>query len=220
MELLSGCRTLIFSLYEMSVEHRRLSHHEYAATIILQAPSGASRGGNTMSTSQPTIQSLEDQFEYELEAVYDMERKLVEALEEMADMATNDTLSDGFDTHREETEMHVQRVEEVFEALGREPTRRDCPITDGLLEEKEQYDARVSDEDLRNLYYLGAGMKTERIEITSYEALLMTADKAGYGDEITTPLENNLKEEEQTFRKLQGLSTGSDLKTLWDKLTS
>ena len=172
-----------------------------------------------MSTPQTEIRNLEDQFVYELEAVYDMEAKLVDALDELSRMSTNDKLSEGFATHREETETHVRRVEEAFEALGREPTRRDCPIVDGLLEEKEQYDASVADDDLRNIHYLGAGMKAERIEMTSYEGLLMTAEKAGLGDEVTGPLEDNLDEEEKTFRKLQGLSTGSDLKTLWNKLT-
>lgn len=172
-----------------------------------------------MSAPQTEIRNLEDQFAYELEGVYDMEVKLVDALAEMSRMATNDTLSQGFATHRDETETHVRRVEEAFEALGREPNRRDCPITDGLLREKEEYDASVADDDLRNLHYLSAGMKTERIEITSYEGLVMTARKADLGDEVTDPLESNLAEEEKTFWKLQGLSTGSDLKTLWNKLT-
>ena len=172
-----------------------------------------------MSTPQTEIRDLKDQFVYELEAVYDMETKLVDALDEMSRMATNEKLSEGFATHSEETETHVRRVEEAFEVLGREPTRRDCPIVDGLLEEKEQYDAMVVDDDLRNVHYLGAGMKTERIEMTSYEGLLMTAEKAGLGDQVTDPLEDNLDEEEKTFRKLQTLSTGSELKTLWNKLT-
>lgn len=173
-----------------------------------------------MSAPQTEIRNLEDQFVYELEQVYDMEMKLVDALDELSRMSTNDNLSKGFATHRDETEQHVQRVEEAFRALGREPSRRENPVVDGLLEAKQRYDESVRDDDLRNAYYLGAGMKTERIEMTAYEGLLMTAKKADLGDDVTDPLEDNLDNEEKTFRKLQGLSTGSDLKTLWNKLTN
>lgn len=173
-----------------------------------------------MSDTQNEIRNLTDQFVYELEAMYDMEVKLVDALDEMSRMATNEKLSDGFAKHREETETHVERVESAFRALGREPSRRDNMLVDALLEEKAEYDSRVANDDLRNLHYLGAGMKTERIEITAYEGLLMAGAKADLDDDVMDPLEQNLEEEEKTFRKLQGLSGGSDLKTLWNKLTS
>ncbi|WP_232702312.1 ferritin-like domain-containing protein [Halobacterium wangiae] len=170
--------------------------------------------------SAPRLTNLGDQFVYELEAVYDMEVKLVEALGELSYMATNDKLSEGFATHRDETKAHVERVESAFQALGREPSRRDNLVVDALLEEKAQYDESVVDDDLRNVHYLTAGMKTERIEISNYEGLLTTAKKAGLGDEVTDPLEENLDDEENALRKLEGLSTGSGLKALWTRLTS
>lgn len=172
-----------------------------------------------MSSTQTEIGDLEDQFVYDLEAAYDMEIKLVDALDEMARKATNDNISEGFATHRDETERHVERVEEAFDAVGRQPNRRTNAVVDALIEENEQFDRMASNEMLRDLHYLNAGMKTERIEMTTYEGLLMLAKKAELGDAVTNSLEDNLDEEEKTFRKLQGLSTGSDLKTLWDKLT-
>ena len=149
---------------------------------------------------------------------YDMEVKLVDALDEMSWLATTDNLSAGFAIHRTETETQVERIEEAFEALGEEPTRRDDPVADGLLEERERFDARVGNDDLRNGHYLNAAMKTERIEMTSYEGLLMTAEKAGLGEEVTDPLADNLEQEERTFRKLQGLSTEAGLKAPWRDL--
>ena len=172
-----------------------------------------------MSTTQNDVRTLEDQFVYDLEAAYDMEVKLVDALDELARTASNENMSEGFQTHREETETHVRRLEEVFEALGREPNRRNNPLVDALLEEKEQFDSVSSEERLQDLHYLMAGMKTERIEMTHYEGLILLAEKAELGDDVTGPLEDNLDEEEKTFRKLQGLSTGSELKSLWKKLT-
>ena len=172
-----------------------------------------------MSSTQTEIGDLEDQFVYDLEAVYDMEVKLVDALDEMAMNASNDNISEGFATHRDETRQHVERVEAAFEALRLEPNRRTNPVVDALIEETEEFDRRASDETLRDLHYLNAGMKTERIEVTTYEGLLLLADKAELDDDVTNPLEENLDEEEKTLKKLKGLSKGSDLKALWDKLT-
>lgn len=173
-----------------------------------------------MSARQPEIRDPEGLFVYELEAVYDAEVKLVDALKEMSQRATNDNLSKGFAIHRSETETQVRRVEEAFEALGREPTRRDDPIVDGLLADRADFDERVADETLRNLYYLTAAAKTERIEITSYEGLLVTAKRAELEDAVTDPLRGNLEQERKTLRKLEGLAGGSEstLKALWDSL--
>lgn len=172
-----------------------------------------------MSSTQTEIHEIEEQLVYELEAVYDMELKLVDALDEMSRNASNDNISEGFAKHREETERHVQRVEEAFEELGRQPTRRTNAVVDALIEETEQFERRVSDDTLRDLHYLNAGMKTERIEMTAYEGLIMLAKKADVDDDVVDPLEENLDEEEKTFKKLKGLSTGSELKSLWNKLT-
>lgn len=171
-----------------------------------------------MSTPPSELRDLEDMFVYDLAAVYDMEVKLVDALDEMSRLATNDNLSKGFAIHRTETETQVERVERTFEALGEEPTRRDDPVVDGLLEERERFDARVRNDDLRNVQYLNRAMTIERIEITRYEGLLTTAEKAGLGEDVTDPLADNLGQEEKTFRKLQGLSTGANLKSLWREL--
>ena len=172
-----------------------------------------------MSSTQTEIDDLEDQFVYDLEAVYDMELKLVDALDEMAMKASNDNISEGFADHRDETRRHVERVEAAFEALRREPNRRTNAVVDALIEENEEFERRTSNDTLRDLHFLNAGMKTERIEITAYEGLVLLGDKAHLDDDVTDPLEDNLDEEEKTLKKLKGLSKGSDLKALWDKLT-
>lgn len=172
-----------------------------------------------MSTRETELRNFEDLFVYELEAAYDMELKLVDALDEMSTLATNDNLSKGFAVHRAETNTQVRHVKEAFDALGREPTRRKNQIVDGLLAEREQFDAIVVDNVLLNTYYLGVAMKTERFEITCYEGLLLAAEKADLGTNVTDPLKNNLEQEEKTLRKLQALTKGTSSRTFWDRLT-
>lgn len=172
-----------------------------------------------MSEPQSELRDFADQFQYDLAAVYDMEVKLVDALDAQSRMAANDNLSKGFAIHRTETETQVRRVERVFEALGREPSRRGNPVVDGLLAETALFEDSVTDDDLLDLHYLVAATATERLEISSYEDLLLLAEKAGFGDDVIEPLADNLEQERKTFRKLRGLAGASDIGTLWKKVT-
>lgn len=164
------------------------------------------------------IESLHDLFVYELRGAYRMERQLVDALDEMAANATNDRIARAFADHRDETEEHVIRVQSAFEACGADAVERDCRIVEALDEERRAVEDVVADPDLLNMYYLGAGLKTERIEITTYESLLRAADRLELDDGVTDPLEDNLDGEESAFRELEAMTEASDLKSLWEKL--
>ena len=165
----------------------------------------------------PEIDSLDDLFAHELRGAYHMELRLVDSLDEMAANATNDRISGGFETHRDETKKHVERVRNVFAALGEPPEERDCAIVEALDQERQIVEQAVRDPDMLNLFYLGAGMKTERIELTTYDSLIMTAEKLGLGDEVTDPLEQNRDSEEDTLDQLQVLAGASEVKTLWER---
>lgn len=164
------------------------------------------------------INSVEDMFLHELRGAYHMERRLVDILDEMATNATNDHISKGFADHRDETRKHVERVEEVFRALGAEPEERQCPLVEALDEERRTVENSTANPELLNLFYLGAGVKTERIELTTYDSLLAMADQLGLGDDATDPLESNRKSEKRTLDELQAMSGASELKQLWNKI--
>lgn len=172
-----------------------------------------------MIDSSAELSDPADLFTYNLAAALDMEVKLVDALAEMSRRVTNDNLEAGFAIHRTETERQVELVEETFERLGMDPTRRDNHLADALVRDREQFDERVRDETLRNQQYLAVALTTERIEITAYEGLLRTAESAGHSDDVTEPLTGILEQERKTRRKLQGLAGGTDGNGLWKRLT-
>ena len=62
--------------------------------------------------------TLHDAFIDELRDAYDGERQLTKALPKLAKTATSPALRDAFETHLEETQEHIARLEEVFEGLG------------------------------------------------------------------------------------------------------
>ncbi len=164
-----------------------------------------------------TINNLEDLFVDELEQMYYVENRLVDVLGDLVEEANNDKLSSGFSDHRDETRGHVERLEHVFAALEREPTETRSRVLDALVEEHDSF-VEASDEQLHGLYDMQAGMKTERIEITAYQGLLLLAGKLDYSDEVTDPLEDNLSEEKSALRELEGLSKGSKIKSMFSQL--
>lgn len=165
------------------------------------------------------LDTLEDMFVYQLEEMYYIENRLVDALDEMASDATNDKLQEGFEEHREETREHVRRVEEAFDAMGREPNRRESMVLDALIRERQQFHQEARDEHLRDLFDTVAGIKTERVEITGYQGLLVLANKLDLDDDVTDPLQDNLSSEKSALRELEALSKGSKLKAMIGKLT-
>lgn len=165
------------------------------------------------------IDSLEDVFVHELQGAYHMEVRLVEILEEMAGNATNEKISTGFADHAEETRAHVERLESVFHAVDSEVAERECPLVEALDQERRTFEDHVTDDDLLDKFYLGAGMKTERIELTTYESLVQVAEQLDLGDDVIDALEANQASEQDALDQLQLLSGASELKAMWDRLT-
>lgn len=173
----------------------------------------------SIDSNSATIDSLDDLFQHELEQMYYIENRLVDTLDQLANEANNDKLQKGFADHREETRKQTERLEVVFDALGREPQESESRVLDALTEEHEEFVERSNDEHLHDLYDMQAGMKTERFEITAYEGLLMLAKKLDLDDDVTDPLEDNLSEEKSALRELEGLSKGSKLKSMISQIT-
>ncbi|RQG98685.1 DUF892 family protein [Natrarchaeobius oligotrophus] len=165
------------------------------------------------------MDSLEELFVHRLAQQYYVEQELVDALDEMAIDATNERLSRGFTDHRDETRTQVERIEDVFAALDRPAEARDSPVLDALEEERRDLEREITDDDLRNMVYLNAGMTTERFEMTAYERLSTMAGELGYGDAVRKPLESNYDEEKAAYRELSAMETASELKSLWERLT-
>lgn len=164
------------------------------------------------------ITDLEGLFEYQLKGMYYVEQQLVDALDELARDATNDKLSDGFAQHRDETRTHVERLESVFDAMGMTPETHEVHSVDGLIQEKEEFDSMAQDSDIRDLFYVSAGMKSERLEITAYDAMQTLASKLDLEDDVTDPIDKNKREEEEALGKLKTISEGSKFKSLLDRL--
>lgn len=151
------------------------------------------------------MQSAREFFLHELKDMLDCENRLVEALDEMANESSRPELKKGFEMHRKQTEGQARRLEQVFRELGEEPESQDCHGISGLEKEKETFMDEDPSEELIDIFNVGAGVKTERYEISSYESLIHLAQELRLNKAVQL-LRQNLREEEQTLKKLQGFS--------------
>ncbi|RDI69671.1 YciE/YciF ferroxidase family protein [Halopelagius longus] len=166
------------------------------------------------------IEDAGDLFFYELKGAYYIETKVAEELAELADQANIETLDeqadesfredvhDAFRTHHDQTETHVGRLEEVFDALDRQPETHEIRAVDEIFAEKEQFNNVVLNDAARPLYYLDVGAKVEQLEVQCYDSLLQLAEALDLDDGVVDTLAANREEDEEARRRMTELAEG------------
>lgn len=152
------------------------------------------------------MQTAHELFLHELADVLNAERKLVEALGEQAGDVSNTQLQKAFSAHQAQTKKQVERLEQVFQQLGEQPETTECKGLKGLLEELETFKSEEGPSaDLLDVFSIGAASKVESYEINAYESLINLARAMGHNKAVKL-LQQNLKEEQATLKKLQGFA--------------
>ena len=152
------------------------------------------------------MQTAHEFFLHGLSDIMDGEKQLVEALGKNAESASNPQLKKAFEQHQKQTEKQVQRLQQVFESLGEEPESDvECKGIKGLVEEGEEFKSEDPAPDLADIESAVGASKVERYEIAEYEALIRLSRMMRH-TEATRLLTQNLKEEQETLRKIEALS--------------
>jgi ferritin-like metal-binding protein YciE len=150
-------------------------------------------------------ESLKKLYVDELKDLYSAENQLVKALPKMAKAASATQLQQGFEKHLKQTQGHVQRLEEIFQALGESPKGKKCVGMEGLVKEGSEvmeggFEGAVLDSGL-----IGAARRVEHYEIAAYEAVSAIAKVLGETQHASL-LEQTLEEEKETDEKLTELA--------------
>ncbi len=144
-------------------------------------------------------------FKHELQDLYDAEFRQAQALTEMAENAGDGKLAEALREHREETQGHIKRLENVFETIGEKPQKEACAGVIGLVKEYKDFVGEDPGEKVLNVFTAEAALKAEHYEIVSYSGLIKLAGQMGQTDVIDL-LQQNLDEELATAENLEILS--------------
>jgi len=152
--------------------------------------------------------TLETLFHETLKDIYYAERKILKALPKMARAASSTELRAAFEKHREETEGHVQRLQGVFEALGKRPQGKTCDAIEGIISEGEEIMEEFKGQPALDAGLASAAQAVEHYEIARYGTLARWAEELGLTD-AKALLVATLEEEEATDQALTALAESS-----------
>lgn len=151
------------------------------------------------------IESLKALLEEELKDIYSAEKQLLKALPKMAKKATSEDLRAALEEHLEVTQGHVDRLEEVFEALGKPAKAKTCKAMQGLIEEGKEIMEEDADDAVMDAGIIAAAQKVEHYEIASYGTVRTWARLVGE-EEAAELLQETLDEEGEADKKLTELA--------------
>lgn len=151
------------------------------------------------------LDTLRKLYVEELRDVYSAENQLVKALPKMARGASSDELKRAFEDHLEQTKGHVERLEEIFNALGQKPNGKTCKAMKGLIEEGSEILEEDGEESVIDAALIGAAQRVEHYEIAAY-GTLRTFARLLHEDEAVDLLQETLDEEGETDKALTELA--------------
>ena len=156
-------------------------------------------------TTQQHDKTLEELFLHTLKDVYYAEKQILKALPRMAKAAESDALKSAFEKHREQTEHHVERLEQVFDLMGKRAQGVPCEGIQGIIEEGKEVMEEFADSEALDAGLIDAAQAVEHYEMCRYGTLKSWATQLGMRDAAKL-LDQTLEEEKKTDKLLTQLA--------------
>jgi ferritin-like metal-binding protein YciE len=152
--------------------------------------------------------TLDDLFLDTLKDIYFAEKQILKALPKMARAAKSEEGKAGFLQHRDETQGQIERLEQVFELLGKAARGKTCEAIQGIIAEGEEIIEEFKESPALDAGLISSAQAVEHYEIARYGTLIEWANQLGLKDAVPL-LEANLAEEKATDEKLTLLAKAS-----------
>ena len=155
-----------------------------------------------MAKAPKTLQNL---FHDTLKDIYYAEKKILTTLPKMQKAAQNPDLKAAFEKHRDETEGHVDRLEQVFAMIDEKPQGKTCAAINGITEEGAEIMDEYKGTPALDAGLLAAAQAVEHYEMARYGTLRTWARELGLKDAVSL-LQETLDEEQATDEALTDLA--------------
>ena len=151
--------------------------------------------------------TLNDLFYDTLKDIYFAERQILKTLPKLAKAAKSEELKAAFLTHRDETERHVDRFQQVFEMIGKRAQTKTCEAIKGILEEGDEIMEDYAGSEALDAGLLAGGQAVEHYEMSRYGTLKTWAAQLGMKDAAAL-LDQTLSGREEDRRPAQQTGAG------------
>lgn len=153
------------------------------------------------------MKSMEELFYALLQDVYYAEKQLLKTLPKLAKKSSNSELQEAFNHHREETEGQVERLEKVFEIIGKKPKAKKCDAILGIIAEGDEVMKEAEEDAVCDAGILAAAQAAEHYEIARYGTLCAWAEQLGF-EEAKDLLGETLDQEKKADETLTSIAEG------------
>ena len=152
-----------------------------------------------------TDKKLEELFHHTLQDIYYAEKQILKAIPKMAAGAKSPELKKAFEHHKDQTEVQITRLEDVFKMIDKPAKGVKCDAIEGILKEGEGVLEDFAKTVSGDAAIIAAAQAVEHYEITRYGTLRRWAKVLGMKD-AQAILEKTLAEESKTDEDLTALA--------------
>ncbi|MCB5203819.1 ferritin-like domain-containing protein [Neorhizobium sp. T786] len=152
--------------------------------------------------------TLDDLFLDTLKDIYYAEKQILKTLPKMARAAQSEEGRQAFLKHRDQTEVQIERLQQVFELVGKAARGKTCEAIQGIIAEGEEIMEEYKGSVALDAGLISSAQAVEHYEIARYGTLKSWAGQLGL-DEAVALLDANLQEELQTDLLLTQLGEAS-----------
>jgi ferritin-like metal-binding protein YciE len=146
-------------------------------------------------------ETLKELLVEQIRDMYDAEKQLTKALPKLAKAASSPELVEAIRSHLEETQNHVFRLEQVFEAMEVAAKGKPCKAMKGLVEEGSEAIQENEKGSLRDLAIIAGAQRVEHYEISAYGTARTLAEHLNL-EEVIELLQETEDEEKEADSKL------------------
>jgi ferritin-like metal-binding protein YciE len=154
------------------------------------------------------VKTMNDLFVATLKDIYYAEKQILKALPTMVKKANGAELKDALETHRQETEGQVERIDKVFKLLNVPARGKKCDAIEGIIDEAKEHMEEIENEQVLDAGMISSAQAVEHYEICRYGTLIEWAKDLGLDDAVAL-LQQNLDEEKNADKLLSKIARSS-----------
>jgi ferritin-like metal-binding protein YciE len=152
-----------------------------------------------------TEKQLQELFLSTLQHIYDGEKQILITLPKMAKQTSSPELKQAFEHHETQTRGQVERLQRVFEMMGKKASGKTCEAIEGLMKESNQVMSELQKGEVMDAGLVAIAQAIEHHEIARYGTLRTWAKHLGMPEAVKL-LEETLEEEKETDKLLNKIA--------------
>ena len=151
------------------------------------------------------METLQELYQDSVKDVYSAEKQFLRAMPKLAKKARSEALKEALHTHMEQSQGHVDKLEQIGELGGFKLRGKVCKAAQGLVEEAQEHLEEGEPGPVMDAAIVACAQKNEHYEIGTYGTILAWAQELGQKDAVAL-LKEILAEETATDKLLSGIA--------------